>query len=373
MFFLFGCQTFRIVAPTLNQFGHVGRDFAVEVHLLIGDGVHETERLGVKRLAWTHLKAVVNELRVVARCVASQHFVAAVAGIVEKRVTDMLHVHTNLVGAARFELASHHSHMREVFERMVVGDGVLAVLTIGEHAHLQTVAEAASHMSGDSTVHLLHRAPHHSHILSLGGFVEKLLAERGLGIWRFSHHQQPGGVFIDAVNEPHSWVGHIVIGIVLEVPCKGVDQRAIVIAVAWVHAHAGRLVHHQQGIVFLHDVDGDVLCYNLIFVAWAVHHHGDDFAGVHAVVRLHGLAVHANTLRFGCVLNTVSRSALDALHKVFVDTQKHLPFFYLKAVVFPVVCAIFAEIGVAEILLDFGMATDVKIFYIGKFFCHIIV
>ena len=65
-------------------------------------------------LAWTYLKTIVNELHILARVVATQHHVAAIPGIVEQRVTDMLHVHAYLVCAPGFELAPHHRHMRLV-------------------------------------------------------------------------------------------------------------------------------------------------------------------------------------------------------------------------------------------------------------------
>ena len=91
---LFCSKIFRIVAPACYQLSHVGRELAVEVHFLLGDGVNEAQCFGMQCLARTHLKAVVNELRIVARGVASEHFVAAIALVVEERMPDMLHVHT---------------------------------------------------------------------------------------------------------------------------------------------------------------------------------------------------------------------------------------------------------------------------------------
>ena len=76
---------------------------------------------------------------------------------------------------------------------------------------------------------------------------------------------------------------------------------------------------------------------------------------MHAVVRLHWLSVDANTAGLGGILYAVARSALDALGEIFVDAQQHLAFFYVEMVVFPKIAAILAEVGFAEILLDFGV------------------
>ena len=233
----------------------------------------------------------------------------------------MLHVHTYLVGSAGFELAAHHSHMGKVFEGVVMGYGMLAVLPVGKHTHLQPVAQAAPHVAHDGAVGILHGAPHHRHILALGGFVEKLLAERRFGVGCFCHHQKPGSVFVDAMHQAHARVGYIVVGVVFKVPCKGIHQGAVVVAVAGMHTHAGGLIHHQQRFVFIHDVERNVLRNDFVFVAWSVHHHGNDFAGVHAIVRLHRASVHAYALGFGSILNAVARRAFDALHQILVDTQ----------------------------------------------------
>ena len=106
--------------PFLYQQLHILRNRAVEVHLLSRARVYKPERLGMEGLAWTYLKTIVNELHILARVVATQHHVAAIPGIVEQRVTDMLHVHAYLVCAPGFELAPHHRHMRQVFERVEV-------------------------------------------------------------------------------------------------------------------------------------------------------------------------------------------------------------------------------------------------------------
>ena len=59
---LLGGEVAGIVFPLGDEGGHVGREVAVEVHLLAGLGVDETEGLGVQGLAGAQLEAVVDEL-----------------------------------------------------------------------------------------------------------------------------------------------------------------------------------------------------------------------------------------------------------------------------------------------------------------------
>ena len=60
--FLFVGEVAGVVFPLGDKGGHVGGEVAVEVHLLAGLGVDETEGLGVQGLAGAQLEAVVDEL-----------------------------------------------------------------------------------------------------------------------------------------------------------------------------------------------------------------------------------------------------------------------------------------------------------------------
>lgn len=59
-----GGEVAGVVFPLGDEGGHVGREVAVEVHLLSCLGVDEAQRLGVQGLARAQLKAVVDELGV---------------------------------------------------------------------------------------------------------------------------------------------------------------------------------------------------------------------------------------------------------------------------------------------------------------------
>ena len=96
----FGGEVAGVIFPLGDEGGHVGRKVAVEVHLLACLWMHKAQCLGMKGLTRAQLEAVVNELGIAGGTVTAQDLVAAIAGIVEQRVTDVLHVDTDLVGAA---------------------------------------------------------------------------------------------------------------------------------------------------------------------------------------------------------------------------------------------------------------------------------
>ena len=311
----------------------------------------EAQRLGVERLAWALLEAVVDELGIARRGVAAQYLVAAVALVVEQRMPYVTHVNANLVGAASLELALYHRHMIQVLDGVIVGHGMLALVALGEYRHLQAVAQAAPYVALDGAVHLFHGSPHHRYVLPLRGLVEELQSQRCLGVRSLGNDEETAGVFVDAVHQSHAWVGNVIVWVVLEMPGEGIDQCAVVVAMARMHAHSCGLVHHQQVVVLIDDVQRDVLGDNLILVARTVHHHRDLIARMHAVVALDGAAVHADALCLGGVLDSVARRSLDALHQVLVYAQQHMSWLHHIVVVLPVVAPVLGEVGVAEVAL----------------------
>ena len=79
---------------------HIGRQFGVEKHLLSGYGVDKSQCLGVQCLTRACLKAVLDELTVLAVSGPFQDLVASVTLVTEKRVSDMFHVNPYLMRAA---------------------------------------------------------------------------------------------------------------------------------------------------------------------------------------------------------------------------------------------------------------------------------
>ena len=127
-------------APLLQQGGHVGGEFAGEVHFLACAGMAETEGAGVEGLTRTNIEAVMDKGAVGGGAVAAQNFLTAVAFVVEERVSEALHVDADLVGTPRFQSALDEGDMPQAFQHAVVSDGGFARrVVVGQDGHLQTV------------------------------------------------------------------------------------------------------------------------------------------------------------------------------------------------------------------------------------------
>ena len=217
------------------------------------------------------------------------------------------HVDAYLMGTAGFEHAFHYGHRPQRLNGPVVCHGVFAIVTGRKYIHLKAVAQRTAYIAFDASVGGVGTPPYNGYVFTLGGLVEELLSKVGLGIGSLCHHQQSGGVLVDAVHKSHTRVGHIVVWVILEVPCQGIHQSAAVVAVSRMHHQSRRFVHHQQEVVFVNNVEGNVLGYNLKIVAWTVHHHLYHIERLYAVVAFHRFAVDEYTACLGSLLHTVAR------------------------------------------------------------------
>ena len=84
-------------------------------------------------------------------------------------------------------------------------------------------------------------------------------------------------------------------------------------------------IDHQHRIIFIYNVEGNILGYDFAFVARAVHHHRNHVVGFYPIVRLYGLAVGEDTTRLGSLLDAVAGCPLHVVDQKFVDAQKLLP------------------------------------------------
>ena len=77
--------------------------------------------------------------------------------------------------------------------------------------------------------------------------------------------------------------------------------------------------------VLIYNVKRNVLSHNLELIARPIHHYRNDIAGLHPVVRLHGLSVGEDAAGFGRLLDAVARRLLHMVHQKLVDTEQLLP------------------------------------------------
>jgi len=151
------------------------------------------------------------------------------------------------------------------------------------------------------------------------------------------------------MDESEARVGDVVVGVVAEVPSERVDECAVEVAVSGMDDHSGGFVDDKHLLIFVNDVEGDVLRDDFVLVAWAVHDDADEVARVYAIVAFDGFTVDADAGGVGGVLDAVAGGAGDALDEVFVDAEQYLAGLNLVAVMLPVVSAVFGEVRLGKV------------------------
>ena len=243
---------------------------------------------------------------------------------------DVLHVHTNLMGAPCFEDTLHKGHISQTFQHPVVGNGMLT-LVVGKDGHLHTVFRITPHVAYNRTFVLLHIPPDESTITAFSGFIEKLEAEIGFCIRCFGNHQQAGCIFIDTVHKPHVRVIGIIIGNIFHVPGNGIDKRAMIVAMSGMHHQPGRFVNHHKELVFIDYIKGNVFGNNLVFIAGTIHHNRYHVQRFYLVTALDRFIICHYKPGIGSLLYTVTRSISQAVEQILVHTHHLLPFVHNNA------------------------------------------
>ena len=275
----------------------------------------EAERTGVERLPGAEGEAVVYEGAVGGRGVAAQYLIAAIAFVVEERVTDVPHVDAYLMGAPRLEAAFHQGDVSETFQYPIVRDGWLAHLALRREAgHPQAILWVASDVALDATFVLRETSPHERIILSSGSLDEELVAQVSLGLGRLGDDEQAARILVDAVDESHVGIIGVKVWVVAQVPCQRIDQRAAVVAASRVYHQSGWLIDDHQLVIFVGDVEWDILGHNLPVALGAFEHEGHHLEWLHLVVALHRPSVHADASCLGRLLNAVAAGVAQMIH-----------------------------------------------------------
>ena len=116
-----------IMPPFLNEGGHVFGPGAIEEHPFSRAGMGESERLGVQYLPGTKRKAVLYVLTVFLCAKTFQYFAAPILLIRKKRVTDMFHVHTNLVGSSGLQATFNKCDVWKLLETPPMSNGLFGL------------------------------------------------------------------------------------------------------------------------------------------------------------------------------------------------------------------------------------------------------
>lgn len=111
--------------------------------------------------------------------------------VIEKRMPDVLEMGSDLVGAAGFQNTFHYVHVTQAFQYPVVRYGMFAVTAVRETGHDFAVGQVTSDMSGDGTRITFQVSPANGNVFPVGGFMEKLGCQMGLGMFRLAITSKP--------------------------------------------------------------------------------------------------------------------------------------------------------------------------------------
>ena len=305
------------------------------MHPFAGSGMRESKGFGVEGLPGAEGEAVEHELAVAGECGAVENGIAAVFRVVEKGVADMLEVGTNLVRAAGFEHAADDIDVTEAFDHVVMRDGVLAAFaTLGVNGHDFAIREVTADIADDGALVFGKVAPANGNVFSRGGLVEKLGGKVSFGFRRFGNDEEAGGVLVDAMDEAGAGIIRGEEGITLEMIGERIDERARVMPVSGMHDKSRGFLDDEKRLVLVNNVERDVLGHQIEFPSGTGKKEGNRVAGLHAIIRAHGLAVHVYAPGFSSGLHAGTGSIGKAVNEEFIHPEGCLSRIRHKAIMF---------------------------------------
>lgn len=189
----------------------------------------------------------------------------AVERVAKQGMADMRHVDADLVRAPCFKPAFHQGGVvaEDVLD-MIMRDGVPRIRTAGlYHRPLDTIGRGAAQRRVDSAVAAVGHAPDerpvapfHAAVTAMGG---KLRGKGCVRNVRLGNHHDARRILVQTMDDAGSPYAADTGQAVAAVVQQRVDQRPGPVAGRGVDHHAGRLVDHDDGLVFVKDVQRDRL------------------------------------------------------------------------------------------------------------------
>jgi len=187
---------------------------------------------------------------------AGDRLFGAVDRVAQDGVADVGHVDADLVGAAGLQAAAQVGDTGVTGDDLPVGDGTAAG---GDHGHLFPVGAAAADGGVHSAAVLLHIAGHQALVGAGEGVVLQLRAEGQVGGVVFGGDDEAAGIAVDAVDDAGALFAADAGETVAAVVEQGVDQGAVRVAGGRMDHQARGLVDHDDVVVLVDHVQGDVL------------------------------------------------------------------------------------------------------------------
>jgi len=285
----------------------------------------ESQGGGMQGLPRTYLETIGDELLVFRIYRALAYLASAIAGVVEYRIAETRHVHSDLVCAAGLQTALDKGDEAEALKHPVMRDGMLALLRVVGHHETQPVVRITDDIAVDRAFVVLDIAPDYSDIAAVYAVIVELLREFQLGLVVLGHSEQSAGVLVYPV---HKYAHAFVVGVralgYAQMMGQGVDERALEVSVAWMDDHPRRLVDHQHVVILVDYVKRYLLRQNLEAAPAVGHHETDHVTWTHYVIRLDRHIVYPHIAFLQRLLYVAARGVLQMRRHVFVDSHRSL-------------------------------------------------
>ena len=291
----------------------------------------KAQSLRMKGLPRTDIKTVADKLLVFGIDCSLADLRTAVAGIIEERMTDMVHMHPDLMSPAGLQAAFHHSHIAIAFKHTVMRDCMLAFVPFGINLEAETVIRVAADIACNGPLVLLDIAPDHCDILSLDSMAEELPCQIELGIIILRHHQKSGSIHINPVHQhTHSVILCIRTLGNTQMESKSIDKSPLEMTVPRVNHHTGRFVYDQKVIILIYYVERDILRKHLETPSFVWHHKADDITWAHYHIGLGNFVSETDIAILYCTLHPVAGSVHKMAGHILVNAKRSLPHIHIE-------------------------------------------
>src|SRR5437762_9243983 len=206
----------------------------------------------------TDRKTIFHELPVFTEHGALHNFIPSINFIIENWMSQVFHMHPDLVSATGFEFTLYEGDISETFQHLVMSNGFFAIISFRVGFKEFPEALVPAHMGHDGAVVFFKVAPCHGHVMSFNGMIKKLFRKTGNGPLCFRQYHQPAGVLIDSVYQAKARQNiFIQTAIFLQkMKCNAVDQGAIGITAGGMHYQPYGFIDDQYLFILMYNVQG---------------------------------------------------------------------------------------------------------------------
>ena len=99
---------------------------------------------------------------------------ASIPFVIEKYMSDVFHVHTDLMRTSGLEYTFYQCDISQPFQYLIMSNGMFSLSRVRHYCHLHAVPRIPADVSGDGTFVLFHDSPDKGIIFALGCFIVEL-------------------------------------------------------------------------------------------------------------------------------------------------------------------------------------------------------